>query len=318
MKRFLSFLLLVLFLGFLLFFPGQSLVYAKNGLLLWFYTLLPSLLPFMILSGLLLELNLLEKILAPLKCFWRAAFGLSCQSAYALLLGVFCGYPMGAKITGDLYRSGQISRQEALYLLTFVNHPGPSFLSAYLCVGLFHMPRLIFPVYGILYASSFGTSLIFRFLLSQKRSSRLLAASLSQAEEKAPRSPAFGESLDASILNSFESIARLGGYIILFSILQGMCSLLLSPFPAVHRIFAGLLEITTGLSFLLQGTEPSLALLPAALAFTSFGGLCVAAQTRSMLLGTSLPLKPYLEGKAVSALLTLGLSYLFFVVIKIV
>ena len=65
MKRFLSFFLLVLFLGFLLFFPGQSLVYAKNGLLLWFYTLLPSLLPFMILSGLLLELNLLEKILAP-------------------------------------------------------------------------------------------------------------------------------------------------------------------------------------------------------------------------------------------------------------
>ncbi len=318
MKRFFPFFLIILLLGFLLFFPQQSLLYAKNGLMLWFYTLLPSLLPFMILSNLLLRTNLMGKFSAPFKAFWHTVFGLSCQGAYALLLGVFCGYPMGAKITGDLYRTRQISRQEALYLLTFSNHPGPSFLSAYLCTGLFQRPELTFPVYGIIYASSFFTCLIFRFRFWQERRSRLSAASLSIAEEKTPDSLSFGESLDASIMNSFESIARLGGYIILFSILQGIFSLLLRPFPTVCRLFAGLLEITTGLSFLLQNAESSPWLLPAALAFTSFGGLCVAAQTKSMLSGTSLPLKPYLEGKAVSSVITLCLSFLFFIVIKII
>ena len=40
----------LIFLSFLLFFPKHALAHAKAGLMLWFYTLLPSLLPFLILS----------------------------------------------------------------------------------------------------------------------------------------------------------------------------------------------------------------------------------------------------------------------------
>ena len=67
--------------------------------------------------------------------------------SYALLLGLLCGYPMGTKITSDLYGCGRISRREAEYLLTFTNHASPVFIYTYLihiCLNDRFHPRLIY------------------------------------------------------------------------------------------------------------------------------------------------------------------------------
>ena len=65
-----------------------------------------------------------SEALAPV---WSHVFGISPSGAYALLLGLLCGYPMGTKITSDLYGCGRINRREAEYLLTFTNHASPVF-----------------------------------------------------------------------------------------------------------------------------------------------------------------------------------------------
>ena len=146
--------------------------------MLWFYTLLPSLLPFMILSNICIKTGLLDKLFEAPKTFWKKAFALSPSGAYALCMGIFCGYPMGAKITADLYAEHRISKQEASYLLTFACFPSPSFLSSYLCVGLLKNSRLIFPtilsftvpVYYV--PSCFAPKPIPIFLTSRKRKKR--------------------------------------------------------------------------------------------------------------------------------------------------
>ncbi len=127
--------------------------------MLWFYTLLPSMLPFLILSSLILHMGLLDPLLTKGEHIWRRLLQLSPQGAYALFMGILCGYPMGAKTTADLYRKGSVSRQEADYLLTFSNYPGPSFLLTYLCVGILQREDLAFLTCVILYLSSFLTSL---------------------------------------------------------------------------------------------------------------------------------------------------------------
>ena len=48
-----------------------------------------------------------------------------------------------------------------------------------------------------------------------------------------------------------------------------------------------------------------------ALALTSFGGWCAAAQTRAMIQGTSLPFLPYIAEKLITALATSLLVWLF-------
>lgn len=60
MKRFLFLLPFLIMLAFLLVFPDTSFTCAASGLMLWFETLLPSLLPFMIISNLLIKTDLLK------------------------------------------------------------------------------------------------------------------------------------------------------------------------------------------------------------------------------------------------------------------
>ena len=113
MKRFLFLLPFLIMLSFLLLFPDTSFTCAASGLMLWFETLLPSLLPFMIISNLLIRTDLLKKWIRIPSGLWHRFFALTCDGAYALLLGFVCGYPMGAKVTADLYRENRISKKEA-------------------------------------------------------------------------------------------------------------------------------------------------------------------------------------------------------------
>ena len=91
MKKILLPFALLFFLFFLLLFPSQAFSYAKAGLMLWFYTLLPSLLPFMILSNICIKTGLLDKLFEAPKKFWKKAFALSPSGAYALCMGLSHG-----------------------------------------------------------------------------------------------------------------------------------------------------------------------------------------------------------------------------------
>ena len=73
-------------------------------------------------------------------------------------------------------------------------------------------------------------------------------------------------------MNGFETIVRLGGYIILFSILQGMLKLLLLPAPDIKYLILGFIEVTTGTSELLHSSYPFSLTYPLALGFTSLWG----------------------------------------------
>lgn len=64
-----------------------------------------------------------------------------------------------------------------------------------------------------------------------------------------------GNLLDTSIMNGFEIITQLGGYIILFSILSGLL-MDLHPFGSASPLLCGVLEITTGIAQLAASSLP--------------------------------------------------------------
>ena len=307
MKRIFFCLSFSCFLLYLLFFPETAVACARAGLMLWFNTLLPSMLPFMILSGIFMKAGFIEKLLALTKGFWKSVFHLTPMGGYGLLIGIFCGYPMGAKTAADLYQDHRISRQEACYLLTFSNHPGPAFLSSYLCVELLHREWLILPAYGILYLSSFFTSLLFRRCYSFDENS------LPEFKRKeASAAFSWGEALDASIMNSFLSITKLGGYIILFSVLLT----LLQEIPWQRSFISALaptLEVTNGILLLKNTVSDINICYPAVTGLTAFGGFCSIAQTQCMLSGTDLRIFPYIIEKlaAAAAASLLAVLYLY-------
>lgn len=162
-KLFLTGIILILF--FVLRFPAEALSASRDGLKLWLETLLPTLLPFMILTGVLVHTDGITKILHPIAPFFKVLFGLSPGGTYVFLLGLLTGYPMGAKLAADLYYAGKISRQETEYLLTFCNNASPVFLTTYvgqICLeGKIHIGFLA----GILFLADMTCMCFFSFFL---------------------------------------------------------------------------------------------------------------------------------------------------------
>ena len=305
MKKKFSLLLILLLLFFLLCFPAEALAASREGLKLWLETLLPTLLPFMILTGILVHTDGITKILHPTAPFFKVVFGLSPGGTYVFLLGLLTGYPMGAKLAADLYYAGKISRQEAEYLLTFCNNPSPAFLITY--VGQICLEGKIGTgvLAGILVLADMICMCFFRFTFYRK-----ISAPSFYPQCKRQISQTTTGLLDSVIMNSFETMAKLGGYILLFSILSAAVSHFWFLPETGKYVFLGMLEITTGLHGLLLSGFPYPLRMLLSLCMSAFGGICIMAQTKSVL-GKELSLHLYASAKCMNTAITAVLTLIF-------
>lgn len=200
-------LLFVLFLGF----PQQVFAGASTGLTLWFQVIFPTLLPFIILSNLMIHtsaIHILAKALSPVL---SRLFGVSDYGTFAILTGFLCGYPMGSKVTADLVKEGFISRKEGQYLLGICNNTSPMFIISYLMWQSLKLQKQTIPSLIILFLSPVIVSILLRRFQGDL-----------QTKYKNMSAPLISKSLtdvlDFCIMNGFETIAKIGGYMMLFSI----------------------------------------------------------------------------------------------------
>ena len=313
MKRFFGTAGILLLLVFLMRFPSEALCSAREGMDLWLNTLIPTLLPFMILTNILIYTGMAEKLSAPLGVFWKKLFGISPSGGCALILGLLCGYPMGAKTVSDMYSCGRIGKREAEYLLTFTNHASPIFIYTYIIHICLDDQITPLPVFGILLFSSVLTMLFFRFFVYDNQT--VTSDVFFQNRKKESSAPGIsGTLLDASIMNGFETITRLGGYILLFSILSALVRHYWKTGTLAEYLVLGLLELTTGIHFLSVSGIPvpvrTLCVMPMA----AFGGVCILAQTKS-LMNKDLSFMPYISSKCLHAAITAVLCLIFFQIV---
>ena len=113
---------------------------SAESIQLWLTKVFPSLFPFMVACGLLLRMGTAERMGKFLSPIMKPIFGLNGIAAFPFFLGILAGYPMGAKITAQLYESKQITLEEAQHILVFSNNPGPLFLIGTIGAGFFGMP----------------------------------------------------------------------------------------------------------------------------------------------------------------------------------
>lgn len=291
MKKIISLYAIIGFFVIMLIFPRQTFEGASNGLLLWFQIILPTLLPFIILSNLLIHTNAVTYISTIVKPFVQRLFHVSDYGCYAVFVGFLCGYPMGAKVVADLIKTEKISQKEGQYLLSFCNNTSPMFIISFIVMQNFKNESLLLGTLIILYLAPVMCSFLFR--LFYKYQTRMTSVSTSN------KSFYFNFNIiDTCIMNGFETITKVGGYIILFSILFSLTKQL----PLMW--FLPTLEISCGVSYITSLGIPLTSLFPYVLALTSFGGFCAIAQTNSMIQGTKLSIFPYIIQKLITALVT--------------
>ena len=208
--------------GCILTHSGLSLEYARNGLELWFNSMVPTLLPFMILSGTLIRMGLTDGFVMLIYPFVRLIFRVSKSACYVIIMGFMCGFPMGAKCVDDMYSRGKINDEEAAWLLAFCNNIGPVYFVSFALplLGCKNLWPCIFGMYGlpVLYG------LFLRYTFFRAINNGIFH---NKSQEHHVDSQCFFTALNEAVYASLQSIFMLGGYMILFNLLMLLPGLVL-------------------------------------------------------------------------------------------
>lgn len=257
------FLLPLLILFGLIAAPNAAPAAAYDAAMLWWTRVLPSLLPYLIASSLLLRSGILSRLPKRAVPF------------LLLPLGILGGYPVGAKLAGELYRDGALSLSDARKAAAFINLPNPVFLISVIAAGMFRDARTALPLLlGIFGAALFGLIPLSRIHVKTIRPSE---------------PPAFTRDLPAAIGDGMQAILNVGGCLVFASVLgalleaTGILSLFGTSAATARAIVLGLFEMTSGVA----ATAALPLSLPLRLAlaafFIQFGGVSVMLQSASYL-----------------------------------
>lgn len=279
LTNYLFIFLIIILMGAILTHPAVSVAGAAAGLMAWFHSVLPSLFPFMVLTGLLVQSNTLVLLSQKLKRLpWLSRLPIT--PLFAVITGLLCGYPMGIRTVSQLQSNGQLTRRQASFLRAFVNQPGPMFVLGY----ALPLTGLANEQTGVLLLAFYGGVAVTALLAGF---TSLIADRASRQEESGKQNP-LNETKSVTVLSVFEqslmssmvTLGKIGGYMILFSVIAALISELFSGQSFFSLVFSGLLEMTSGLA--LTPSFESLFCPYVVLGFISFGGLSVAAQSFSL------------------------------------
>lgn len=305
MKKHLEKLLPIVFLLLLILFPAISIKGAKDGLILWYSTVVPTLLPFIMISNIITKSGAIHYFSYLFYPIYRLFPKLLHCLSYVLVIGFFCGYPMGGKVINDLIADGSLTTEQGQFLLSICNNASPMFIIGYVVIASLKgtVSSLLF--LGFIYVPIFLYALGYIILHPH-----LLIDYSYQNKPQLLHQQSIGT--DDSILNAFTIVMKIGAYIMLFSIFsQLLLSLNIASEP-LKIITIGFCEVTTGIKYLseLQLVDPQkIALIAAAV---SFGGLSSAAQTKSVLTGSRLSIVSYVLSKAIIGVMTYFLVIMYY------
>lgn len=272
--------ILFCFLILLFSFPSLCLHGAKQGLLLWATTIVPTLLPFMILT----------KLMIPYHPFHS-------DFIFTLVIGFLCGYPLGGKLVDEFVSNHTFTKKEGQYILPICNNVSPMFSVGYILPFILNHKISVFAYFTSLYFPNF---LFLLFFLWKNRKKQLFFKRSETIYKK--------DSFSTIINNSLESIFFIGIYLMIFSISASLLENI-PYFKPVTSIVIGCNEITTGLLHWKTLKIPFKEKTAAILAFSSFGGLCSIAQTKSVCKKSQLSMIPYILCKLLFAFLSFYCVY---------
>ena len=291
MKNAVSILCVLLLGALLLLRPEAAAGAVTDGLALCARTVIPTLLPFFVVTSLLLKLGFAQWLRGIFSPVMGPLFHLRGICAMPLLAGLLGGYPAGARTVRELFDQGLLTRREGELLLGFCNNCGPGFLVGFAGTVL-GGPRAGLRLYAIHVLSALLTGLLLcRLGRDRGPGPRPLPG---PAEERFPLSTALPQAISGALGATLQICA----FVAVFRVPAALL-----PLP---RWCLGLLEMVSAVGAL----SPSPGAMAAAAAIVGWGGLCVHCQTLAVI-GDLSP-RYHWAGKAIqaalSALLALALG----------
>ena len=272
----------------------------KEGLALCAKAVIPSLFPFMVLSELILSGNLFQSLFKKLTYPLQALFHLSSTGCRVLLMGLLCGFPIGARCAVKAYESGQLSREETERVLLFSNVPSSAFLINVVGVSLFQSYRLGLLLWGLVLSSSLLVGLF--FCRWKKKKEDFHNMENPPSIQKSSNGAAL---FTGAVASATRSMILVCAYVIFFSALAGALNSVLQVFhipPFLQALTFGILELSGGVNQAARLFEPHLAIPLCAFA-AGWSGLSVHCQVLSVCEGRNLSFGNYFLAKLLQGIL---------------
>jgi sporulation integral membrane protein YlbJ len=305
----------------LIIFPEESFEASIRGLDMWWEIVFPSLLPFFIVSEMLIGFGIVKFIGVLLEPLMRPLFRVPGVGGFVWAMGMASGFPAGAKLTARLRQEKQISRIEAERLVAFTNSSNPLFIFGAVSVGFFKNAHLGIILALSHYLGNICVGLIMRFygrndvdeIAKEKSKSKfpirtaLIALHRTRIKDNRP----IGKLLGDAVTSSIQTLLMIGGFIILFSvinkilfhlnitaflanIIEFILKILSIPESLSVPLISGLFEITQGSQLTSQVQDGSLMQLAIITSFIlAFSGFSVQAQVASILAQTDIRFQPF-------------------------
>lgn len=336
----LSFVLMLL----MLLFPTHALSAALRGLAIWWEVLFPALFPFFVISELMLGFGVVHffgKMLDPLM---RPLFRIPGIGGFVVTLGYISGYPVGARLTAQLYEQRLLNQREGERLVAFTTSSDPIFLIGAVSIGFFGQAELAVVLAAAHYIGALIVGILMRFHdwrhESSEQEAKLQIKSVASGYKRSLLNQALRAMHEARLLDgrSFSVIFHqaistairlmivVGGLVVFFSVTLQLLSdaqvlstliiglkelfqwLGISPLVA-EAVIPGVFEVTLGTQQASQAALPLQHQAAIAVAILSWGGLSVHAQVASLLSQTSIRYAPFLIARLAHTIISVVLLY---------
>ena len=324
----------LLFLSFtfcLLLFSNSNLPAVKSGLALWANSVVPSLFPFFVATELLMHTNIVTLLGNIFNGFMKPLFNIRGEGAFAFIMGIISGYPIGAKIATNFRENNICSKEECERLLSFTNNSGPLFVIGTVGILMFRNTVIGILLFCTHLLACITVGIFFRFWKKGKETflSSSKNVSLYNKQKNYASFSNLGEILAESITSSISTILLIGGFVVIFSSVISILkssgiinnlTILISPIFRLFNIdsnfisatLTGILEITNGINTISTIVSRKLSINIILVSFLlGFGGISVLLQVWSIVSKTDLSIKPYIYGKILQGLFASLYTYLF-------
>lgn len=310
-------------------FPTTAINGATRGLSTWFNIVVPSLLPFFIISELLIRLGFVKFIGSLLEPVMMPIFNVPGIGAFPFSLSLVSGYPIGVKLVSSLRQKNHLSKIEAERLLSFSSTSGPLFMLGAVSVGMLKSsslgPLIVYPHY----LAAFSLGLLFKYYKKNMYISDInLDNNINSKPQESNYYLSAGQLLSNSIKDATKSIVAIGGFMVLYSVIIEILYIskffnlfvefitYILPFnissDVIKGFFSGIIEITIGCRNIASTNLPTIQKLFIINFLIGWSGISIHSQALSFLAETDINSKLYILSKLFHGLLSTFFTFILY------
>lgn len=274
---------------------------------LWFYKVVPSLLPFFLFSNFLINYGFIEIMSELLKPI-MTCFKINSNGAFIFVMSMLTGSPGNAFYINEALNKGLISEKDATKILMVTQFANPLFILGTINI-LINDFKVTLLILIITYLSNFILAFLFRNYNKNEDKSSISFVNIKNKLNDYS-SISFGKVLSNSINKTFDTLIIILGSICFFYIITTIIKSSSIIPNNIYPYITGILEMTQGI-YNISILEVTIKIKAFFITiFLSFGGFSIHSQVMSIINNTKIKYLPYLLARILHALVAGGLIFI--------